>query len=495
MSESKESESSSSSNSEDLYESESEESTKEKISETVKSKIENQNNRNDSLKVKPKNEENVIRSKSDDKINEKSDYSSYEEEEYEEDYKETAPQSPSTPKLIMQNSPKSIIHKRIIAPKNSSRPPVVSSTNKPTTKEFSDENGGNKSEQSTARSQVTNTEREHFDNNQMNIAIPKNDQRKEDERITAYKELVNEGIAPPPHLVAPVQMMLHRAYLRAVKTENYDEGIKIDRAMKINGSYIEEDLETQRKNDRTQTIHYRLSQAEKGYKDKEKEWKEIFTGFYQEQSQLREELKQRQQAEEDEFANKWADPHNFKDYNKPSPSLLQLRKIQKGFAMARDFENAKKVRKQADDLQRQETENAERKALNAMLLEHQKLQEKHHKEIICFDEKEKRTELFLSTNRESELHPLEMLIKQLTTSLNAMKPRNLKPQRTSFQSTARTRAYVAESITLPPKDRKTVSQLNTFRNKDEPNKLELTGFDVKQIMRRPKSTIRVIRKK
>lgn len=498
MSELKDSESSSKLTSGESHSDESESPSNKKTTKTPENKSKKQNNGNENLKNKPKKDENVIRSKSSDKGNKKSDSDYEEEEEYEyeeEEEKETEKTTPSVPKLTYQNTPKSIIHKLILTPKSPTHPPIIPQTNKETNKEKSEENKGNESAKSSAKSQETNTEEEKQEKTKMNIEIPKKEEREEDERIVAYKELLNEGIPPPPHLIAPVQMMLNRAYVRALKTENYDEGIKIDRAMKINGGKIEENLVTQRRNDRMQTIHYRLSQAENDYVNKDKEWKEIFDGFYQEQNQLREELKTRQQQEEDEFANRWGDPSNFKTYNKPSPALLQLRKIQKEYAMARDFENAKIVRKQADDLQKQETENAERRALDAMLLEHQKLEEKHKKEITCFNEKEKRTELFLSTNRQSELRPLEMLIRQLKISINSSKPQNLKPQRTSFQSTARTRAYVAQNITLPPKDRKTVSQLNTFRNKDEPVKLELSGFDVKKLMRRPKSTIHVIRKK
>ena len=113
----------------------------------------------------------------------------------------------------------------------------------------------------------------------------------------------------------------------------------------------------------------------------------------------------------------------------------------------------------------------------------------------CFEEREKRTELFITTERDQELDPLKMLIKQLNQSLNSNQPQNLKPRKTTFQSTARTRAYVAESVSLPPKDRKTVSALNSYRIKNEPQKLELTGFDVKRMMKRPKSTIQFMKRK
>ena len=321
------------------------------------------------------------------------------------------------------------------------------------------------------------------------------DEEEQDERVVAYKDLVNHGKQPPPHLVAPVQQMLYHAYVRAVQTENYDEGIKIDRAMRMNGCFLEERLETERRNEQRQAIMARLNQAESDYRDKENEWKNIMETFRKEQKQMRAELQQKHEQEEDEFAEVWGNPENFIEFNKPSPNLLALRKAQKEYAMGRDFESAKNIKMEADKLQKIETEEAERRALQAMMLAHQKLEFRQQREIKCFEERERRTELFITTERDQELVPLQMLIKQLNQSLNADEPQNLKPQKKEFKSTQRTRVNVAESLSLPPKDRSLVSQLNTYRVKDEPQKLELQGFDVKRMMKRPKSTIQFIKRK
>ena len=321
------------------------------------------------------------------------------------------------------------------------------------------------------------------------------DGEEEDERVVAYKQLVNHGKQPPPHLVASVQQMLYHAYVRAVQTENYDEGIKIDRAMKMNGNFLEERLETERRNEQRQALVARLNQAETEYKDKDEEWKNILQTFKKEQEQMRAELQQKHQQEEDEFAEVWGNPENFIEFNKPSPNLLALRKMQKECAMGRDFEAAKNVKMEADKLQKKETEEAERRALQAMILAHQKLEFRQQREVKCFEERERRTELFITNERDQELVPLQMLIKQLNQALNQNEPQNLKPQKKEFVSTARTRVNVAESLSLPPKDRNLVNQLNTYRVKDEPQKLELSGFDVKRMMKRPKSTLQFLRRK
>ena len=316
-----------------------------------------------------------------------------------------------------------------------------------------------------------------------------------DARIKAYDDLVERQKKPPPNLIIPVQRMLQRQYLIALQNEDYDKGAKLDKALQINGKIMEEQLDTERRKMQAESLQYRIKHARQELDKKNKEWEDILAQNKKEQAKARQELLQKHQEEEAEFAKLWGDPQNLMEFNKPSPQLLTLRRMQKQLAMARFFDDAKKVKEQGDALQKQEERAAEMRALDAMLLAHNKLKERQRKELLCFDEKEKRTELYLNGEKYSECHPIEMQIKQLQYTIDSEKPKNLKPMKYAFQSTIRTRSSMSEKAAMPSKDAATATAYNKFRANDEPAKLNINGLDVRTIMKRPASLIRVVQRR
>lgn len=317
-----------------------------------------------------------------------------------------------------------------------------------------------------------------------------------DERVVAYKQLIENHKKPPIQLAAPVQQMLHRSFVNALKNQDYNEGIKISNAIKINSALMEEDYMNQLLQSRNDTYKARLDAAQSKLDQKRKEWDELIQQFHTEQNQLREALNVKHQEDEIEFERQWSDASNFKEFNKPSPGLIGIRRIQKELAMTGEFEDALQVKQIADGIKERETEDAEQRALVAMLTAHDRLEEQHKKEILCFEERQRKTELYINSVQYNDIHPLEMLIKQLQNHLNASKPPNMAPIKPKFVSTARARSAVCESFTLPPKDKKTTLEMNDFRFNNEPERLELNGFDVRKLMKRPKSTMKAcIRRK
>ncbi|EAY23492.1 hypothetical protein TVAG_071560 [Trichomonas vaginalis G3] len=390
--------------------------------------------------------------------------------------------SPPIPRI------KETIQNKIIKPNS----PLYSSTRK--SRNFSSESGRS-SNASECSSSSRNSVRKQ---NAMTSPPPKSseDSSTKEDKVVAYKQLIENRKKPPITLAAPVQQMLHRSFVNALKNEDYVEGMRISTALKINSELMEQEYESQRIQSRNDTYKSRLEAAQNRLNAKKSEWNNIIQSFEQKQKQKREKLTQKHEKEEEEFEKQWGDANNLKDFNKPSPSLIGIRRIQKELAMTGEFEDALQVKQIADGLKEKEIQDAEQRALVAMLIAHDKLEEKHKKEILCFEEKQRQTELYIKGEQYNELHPLEMLIKQLQQHLDSSKPPNLRPTKPRFVSTARTRSAACESFTMPPKDTKTTIEMNEYRFNNEPERLELNGFDVRNLMRMPKSTMKAcIRRK
>ena len=185
--------------------------------------------------------------------------------------------------------------------------------------------------------------------------------------------------------------------------------------------------------------------------------------------------------ERNELENVWADPENLKMFNKPSPTLLQLRKQQKFMAMSKQFDGAKYYKNKADQLQLVESQEAQERAISVMKLHYEKMIDDQQKTVDCFNEHENRIYHYLLAEREKALVPHHMLVKQLEMARDRDKPLNLKPQKVTFQSNIRTKTLKTDKG-LPHVSPRVTQVMTNFRKQEEPNHLTITGIDVKKIM-------------
>jgi hypothetical protein len=85
------------------------------------------------------------------------------------------------------------------------------------------------------------------------------------------------------------------------------------------------------------------------------------------------------------FEDKWNREGFLMRYAKPSPYLLQIKKIKRSFVMAKDFERAELYRRQVAALEKEESQAAQERAERGMKLQHQKLLEKQQTEVEAFE--------------------------------------------------------------------------------------------------------------
>lgn len=295
----------------------------------------------------------------------------------------------------------------------------------------------------------------------------------------SFLNLVENHVLPPSDLSVEIQLLLHAAEFEALEKEDYDYGEKIEDARKLLCTYLEETSNSNKSTEYTDLLKQRLELAKNDYMKKNQYWDEVLTTFRTEQSMLRQKLKEKHDNELADFEKKWSDMTNRNFFNKPSATLLNMRKQQKILAMAKAWSDAKEVKARADNLQKIETQRAMARAVSCMKQEHQNLIDKQRKELECFNEHERKTSIFLHSERFSAMHPIEMSIKNLTNSLE--KPQvSVRSTKNTFQPSIRARMR-SESV-MGQRQPGTSRKFSQFRFRDTTSKLDLSGIDVKKFL-------------
>ena len=332
------------------------------------------------------------------------------------------------------------------------------------------------SKKESIQKKTTTQNMQNYQDNQ-----PKSSEKvtEKEEAINAMNQFLNNNIIPPIHLQPLVTRMIRSEVVKATMEEDYNRASDLENAMNLLSTAIEwRVFETNRK-EAKKTIKGRYTKVKQAYENEAGEWKKIFTVFRDQQKENQEKLEKTHNDEIKAFEQKWSTSTNMFKYNKPSPSLLQLRKIQKNLAIAHQFDEAKRVKLTADMQQMRESEEAKKRAEQTMINEYDALVEKQKREKKCFFDRQRTTELFLKNQQGRVLQPLEMQMKQLQTTINKDKPTNLKPVKYTFTSTAKTKIAASE---LKPTSPRITGKFSRFKKNEEAQKLTINGLDVRKII-------------
>jgi hypothetical protein len=156
----------------------------------------------------------------------------------------------------------------------------------------------------------------------------------------------------------------------------------------------------------TQELKDRLDEAESARKAIEQTWKIKFNDFEDRKQRSLETMKQRHDADIRQFEEKWENPGTLLPFQKPSSVLLQVRKMQKAFALANEFAEARKFRLSGERMIKDESREANKKAALAMQSEYETMIEHHERDLRVWQQSwdSKRQELELTKAAELEIN-------------------------------------------------------------------------------------------
>lgn len=267
--------------------------------------------------------------------------------------------------------------------------------------------------------------------------------------------------------------------------ESYDEATEIDIAIDIMFTSIEDDRIKEDEIIKKNNLQTRMDHVMNKQKETHDKYIDMIADEENRYKEKCKEIAERHINEIENFKDEWRNPDRIKPYNKPSSKLFQLRKQQKAMALLHDFQNAKEVKKMADQLEKQEAEAALQKARETMQIEYQQLVEKQQKEIECLKENHEKNinTIKMSQNKDEELvqNTIQSLKFKMETNKPSKRPKLMVPVKKQRCNTTSQSVPTTGMITY-----RTRSQLNNYRKESDKARLPLKFNFVDQDGRRMK---------
>lgn len=300
----------------------------------------------------------------------------------------------------------------------------------------------------------------------------------ETELREAMTLLMTRKKRPSEAMIPHLRSYLKRAIYQAIVEQNYDEAEYLKQVETRLNAQKEEDVNFRaEKTRRIKTVDDRINSMKEKIEEIKAKWTEKIEDFDREKKEKMDEIKTKHKAELDKFEEHWNSPTTMMAFTKPSPQLLQIRKLQKTSALANDFQRAKELKRKGDELEQMETQKATQKATTAMQIAYKNLREKQNKEIEFTTMNWRRQLVMMHGERDSELKQANLCLKQLQLKKDECKASKVRPL-----SCLTPKRKDPRGLTTPTTPR-TRRQRADYRFISTQEKLTLMGFDVKDVVR------------
>ncbi|OHT11912.1 hypothetical protein TRFO_18498 [Tritrichomonas foetus] len=234
----------------------------------------------------------------------------------------------------------------------------------------------------------------------------------EEEVDNAFKDLMKYKRVPDTNMFPQILQRIYREKTDAIDNQDYDRAKQLENAItlinKENDSMAYETLYDNQNRyiaERESRLHQKLHDTKIKYKVK--------MDRHLENCEFRlRQLKEKHQREVNELKVKYQDPNFLRQFNRPSQNLLNLRRNERKLALAKKYDEARRIKRMADSLQSKEELAMKEVTHQSMQNEYLKLVEKQQQEMekmVAFD---KKTEKEIEIAKIKELTPIETAIKQ-----------------------------------------------------------------------------------
>lgn len=296
--------------------------------------------------------------------------------------------------------------------------------------------------------------------------------------------LVNKFQLPPVRSRPAFLQFLNRKRVAALVESDYDVAEKYDNYLSCYSYSIAYEQKKTKEDNDLEHLYMRWSnlKAEEQkindyYNNKIKEAKD-------ECNSKTEELEGLQEEEYQQFLNKWQNPEFLRQYNKPSPKLLQLREMEKNMAVARMYAKAKEMKAIADDQQMRDTQEAQARITKEMYDERCRLIEKQDMQKNAIESHKRKKIDQYEQERKAKLKPVQAAMSQIRSKRgSASRQSHLPPLKPANNNND-----IMEAMIHSPR---TYERLSHFRSEKKAVHLDVKGVDDKtlQNMRRPPATL------
>jgi hypothetical protein len=235
----------------------------------------------------------------------------------------------------------------------------------------------------------------------------------DEELARIFAKLLETKKSPDPDCFPALRRWIDREMREAIIGARYDDGLRLRLGGAMLDRFSAADPVAIRAELRRTAAVERLALSRDLLERKRFEWGDRISERRAVHGQRAAELAEAHRARMEEFECAWAGGASSCEFAKPSGRVLNLRRIQENFALLRDFESAKALQKEADNLERLEAERARSLAVAAMKMEYATLVGRQQREIECMHAYRARETGAVERRRDAEIDPLQLVCGRL----------------------------------------------------------------------------------
>jgi len=319
--------------------------------------------------------------------------------------------------------------------------------------------------------------------NDLGFTLPPLEDTKEalysDEELEeAIKEFVKSNNKPPKNMIEPLMVHIQKELILSIFNEDYDRAEMLKKAKNSLTSILRSENTENPKNALMSSIKDRIKEAKDRIERANVEWKERMGEFDEQIKKKHTELLVNHEEERKLLESRVMSKEFMIEFNKPSTTLLQMRKLQHQHAVARDFVGAKEMKKKADDLEKSESKDAQDRAMRKATVLFANLQEKQRNEVSCSQANWKRKRIELEQKRDLELNSLKTQLKLLERKEKETSQSTFHSKSSLMPNPSNTQSFAALTKPTTPRTRKNFAK---YRMEPHHNNIQIQTIDINRI--------------
>ena len=236
-----------------------------------------------------------------------------------------------------------------------------------------------------------------------------------------YRNFVKRGKIPHPTNRAQLIQYIQRQKVNALVSQRFEEAQNYQGTlMKLQKAITDQELKDRNKQ-RLSSLDAKLGVATASLQSIQKETTSLLKEEQARHKERERELRRRQDEELDAFQAHWNDIDFLKKFAKPSARLLQLKNMERSMILTKMFTEVQDVKRKIKELEKEESEKAQARAVQEMDKERKKILARHALEQRTFEQHCARQLEMIKQNQELKMRSVQARQVKLTSEIDEWK--------------------------------------------------------------------------
>ena len=235
------------------------------------------------------------------------------------------------------------------------------------------------------------------------------------------RKFVKRGKIPYPGNRAQLIQYIQREKVNALVSQKFDEAQHYQTTLqKLQKAITDQELKDRNKQ-RLSSLDAKLGVAQSSLQSIQKETARLLKEEQARQRDREKELRRKQDEELDAFQEHWNDIDFLKKFAKPSARLLQLKNMERSMILTKMFTQVQEVKRKIKELEKEESDKAQARAVQEMDKERKKILARHALEQRTFEQHCARQLETIKQNQELKMQSIQKRQAKLESEIDEWK--------------------------------------------------------------------------